>query len=309
MTRTHHRLTMLALSVALPTLGLRAQDQATTAQAQEGVDTRSRAQRVLEGLAKLGSYECTLTTVARNPLQALQGGKRRSKHKLHVVREADGLICWSKQDGKQVLARRGGFWTIRDRNANWIPCRKPEGSVWKQAFLADPTFLSQRLLHVLPKAEWTMTSGALDEKPVRVYSTKIGRNEADHLVRCGALPDADSGALGIGRVIMIQAGGGAALPEPKRQFEISIFEDPKTKLPLKIEVRSFATGGPLARVQIGAPGGIFGQTDEDEDEDEDADDKPKKKKPAMTLTFEFSAVGKAKAADLDKAGRALLHDK
>ena len=304
MAKTRCWFPLIALFLTLAPLDSRAQSSAATepaaAAARAGVDVRSRVRRVCDALIQVDSYHCELTTLSRNPMRALKGGKKRIESELHVVREAGGLTCWSKQGGDQILARQGSAWIVLDGH-DWLPCRKPEGAAWKRAFLADPTFLIKRLLHLLPKTEWVLGSAALDEKPVRFYASTIEGAEADRLVRCGALPDPGM-ANGLGMILSVAFGRGKGR-KPDRTFEIRLFEAPKTKLPLKIEVRSFAKGGAVGSVKFTGPGGaVLGPDDEDED------DKSKKKKPVMTLVFEFSAIGKAKAFGVGKAGRKLLAD-
>jgi hypothetical protein len=109
--------------------------------------------------------------------------------------------------------------------------------------------------------------------------------------------------------MVIMAGGpgmGAppAIPEPEITFEIAIYEDPSTKLPRRIAVKTF--GDDAAGMGFG--GGVMvqvaGQEAEKEEEEEGKDKAAKK--PSATTTYDVEQVGEAKATELKPAARKIL---
>lgn len=272
-------------------------------QGQSDVDVKSRVSRVLKALREAPSYQCRTQVKAKSsPIMRQIGGRKTSTKTLTTVKEGD-LLCWSKSEDDEILARHGGRWILLDRDGDWIPCRKPEGPAWRSEFLPDPTFLANRLMHLLPKTEWKAAgSETLGEKAVRVYRCKLDLDEANHLIRTGALPEGGGIMGAVGRAIMVVGGpGGAGMPEPEREVEILLYEDPASRMPLKIVARTFQEDSGMGAMRI-AIGGIGGQENEEEEEEEEK----KKKKPAYTMTCELSKIGQAKASLLSKKARQIL---
>ena len=296
------RLSFACLSL---TAGLAA--QADKNKPEQAIDNSSRVKRVLTTLQKSASFRCDIETVstANQIMRQLRGDKSTTTRSV-VVREGD-LVCWTKNDGDQVLAQKGARWVTLDRDGNWIPARYPTGHAWKSAFLADPTFLADRLTHLLSATKWQAAgSKTIDDKAMLAYKAKLDLDEANHLVRSGALPAGGMGALG--GIVMLAAGGamGGAPPEQEREFEITIYEDPATHLPAQIIVKTFTdeAGGVFGAAGVVVRGGppVRQADDEEEEEDGEAQDK----KPSSTMTMTLSKIGLAKASDLTKAARRVL---
>ena len=289
-----------------------AQDEAKSEQAAKKAEkkdeVKERVGTLLKAIEKAGSLRCKATQVTPTPAIFKQLGRGGGDTKTYttVVKEEGGLVCWSKEDGDQVLARHRSKWVMLDRDGDWMPCRRPTGPIWGGGFLPEPSFVANRLRHLLKKSKWKLGAKTEGEKQLRVYSTTLELDEATHLARSGALP-ASGGIGGMGGMIRMAIGGGAPMlpPEPERTIELELFEDPKTNKPMRLVARVFVEGGPMGNVRI-AIGGAGGGVQEIEEEEEEEEGEGKKKKPATTLTLEFSAFGEATAKDLNKAGRIQL---
>lgn len=283
---------------------------ALCAQNDEGaVLVTSRVERCLKSLEKAPTYAFEGAMLAgNNPFANIirmggQGQGKPPKPKPTLIQgvRKGSLLCWTRQDGKQVLASLGSRWVQKDRDGHWIPTRGPQGS-WKNAEITDPRFLASRLRELKGQTEWTMLSGVtLDERPVRCYEGTISGKSSTLLFRSGALP-AGGSAGGLGQIIMIQraVGRNLRMPETLRKVHFKIFEDPRTHLPLKIVCEVFAKQDPNGQVRV-AIGGMGGQQQDDEDEDGE-----KKPKPTYTYTLTFSQVGKAQATPLTGKARQIL---
>ncbi|MEZ5990609.1 MAG: hypothetical protein R3F30_16145 [Planctomycetota bacterium] len=281
---------LLAPLLALPALP--AQDQGS-------VDVGSRVARCLGSLAGTDAYHLTCSLEGGgNPFMAIrvQGmGGNQAKPKPQVVEmyKEGGLKTWLSNDGDQVLATYQGRFVVRDRDGDWIPCLAPIGS-WKNTHTTDLEFIAARLADLGKACDWEVIPGqTLEDRPVRCYEGEISEEDSRLLFRSGALPESGMGGA-LGQVIMIAGGGGAALktPETLRRVVVRVFEDPRTKLPLKTVFEVYVKNDPNNPFQVAFPGGQ--QQDEDEEEDEKGE--KKKAKPAMTLTLSLDEAhdGKAK---------------
>ncbi len=298
-------LTLLTFGTILTGPDLAAQDDGD----QAAVLADSRVLRCLKTLEKSNNYAFEGAMLAgASPLGIMvmgaagQGKAPKRKPTLIQGVRNGSLLCWTRQDGKEVLANLGSRWVQKDREGHWIPARGPQGS-WKNLEFNDPRFLAERLRELVPKTEWQLLSGVtLDEQPVRCYEGNLTGKNATLLFRSGALP-AGGSTGGLGQIIMIQrmVGRQMRMPETLRDVHLKIFEDPRTHLPLKIEVEVFAKQDPNAQVRIafGGPGAA----QDDEEEDEDGEKKPK---PTYTYTLSFSKVGKATTPELNAKARGLL---
>jgi hypothetical protein len=292
---------------ALP-LALLALPATLAAQQDQAIVAGSRVVRCLKTLEKAPNYafegSMLSGTGARNVF-VMQGQRKPPKAKTVLIQgvRTGPLLCWSRQEGKEVLARNGGRWAQVDRDGAWIAVRGPQGS-WKNQQFTDPRFLAGRLREINAKIEWTILSGVtLDERPVRCYESTISQKNARLLFRSGALPA--GGAMGgLGQIIMFGGGGrNIRMPETLRKVHIKIYEDPRTHMPLKIECEVFAKQNQNGAVRIAIGGAGAGPADDDEEDEEEGEKKPK---PTFTYTLNFSKFGKAQATDLGGKAQKIL---
>ena len=218
----------------------------------------------------------------------LAGAKRKKAKKkwLSGSVRGDVLSLWSAEKKSKALVGRNGRWLVQSKQ-RWLLTRKPRVSGATSDWLPDPHFLAEQLLHILPACTWKLGIETIDEKPMRVYSTRIPKETARRLLDSGTLPRG-----GFGNGVVFLGGFGGAIPRgPDTELDIRIYENAKMRFPTRIVVDHWVKGnknGVAQRLVM-----IQGAPAQPEEEDKD-----KKPKPTSTTTIELTPD--AEVSDFEK---------
>ncbi len=242
------------------------------------------------------------------PIPALKAGKANKKIKVEVLQiHTPTLDSWSLNGKKANLFRKGSLWAVPIEGSFALANDRKKAENWDQTTLPDGVLLTKSLESLLPLCKWKdLGSDTFDDRPVLVWRCRL-KGKPARLFQATGMTQTKTSPFSL--LFFVNLPGMKKKKPIDVRLEITLYEDPGHKLPLRVTIRTF-----FPRKLANQPGRnviiqIGGQAQQNDDEDEDKKMLPgetKTHKLVSSLEFLFSRWGHIKPKALPPAVEKLL---
>ena len=251
--------------------------------------TASHVSALLDRMLNKSSFALHAKYTYKNPLSALpiplpfpKKGKKNNRIEVDILQtHTPEMDSWSLKGKKATLFRKGNLWAIPIEGTFALSNDRKRAENWNNKILPDGVLLARSLKSLLPKTKWKdLGSETFDDRPVLVWRCRLKGTPA-RLFQGTRMTQA-GGPFGTGMVFFMNLPGMNKRKPIDVQVEITLYEDPGHKLPIRATIRTF-----LPRKMGNGPGGVIiqlgGQGQQNNDEE-----KEKKLLPGETKTHKLA---------------------
>ncbi|HHI79874.1 MAG TPA: hypothetical protein ENK02_07815 [Planctomycetes bacterium] len=281
----------------------------------ESSPVNKRVQALLDRMLQQESFLCRARYSIQNPLTGIMmiagrnPGKKAKKKKVEVLQTHKGeLDFWAADRKKPTLFRQGGLWVLPIEGDYALAQDRTQCPEWSRKILPDGRLFTKALKALLPQCQWkNLGSDTYDDRPVLVWRCRLSGKAARQFHVSHLTQDPSNSAMGF--MLVLNLPGMKQIKKLDVQLEITLYEDPAHKLPIRATIRTF-----LPRKMGNGPGGVIIQVQGNQDEEEEEEGKEKEEiegetkthKLAGNLEFLFSRWGRVKAPTLPETVKHML---